>query len=358
MATTDYRIHKPILNEIGYPEDIDNLIDALYADITLSPTGIDPRLTDVESDKANKVATALPEGNLAELDSNGDLVNSGILSAEVATKDSTIIADNVDYLVSIDNLGRIKNSGLTTVGAGLNDSMVSLTDTDITAPIEDHMIRYNASGKWENFIPSFTLSQISDSGDMAEQNKASINIDGGNIDAVYMNSSTINATTLTNCAISSLSSPLTVAQGGTGRNAVEQGKILYGNGTNTLVGTGIGSANKVLTSDGTKPYWATLPSNGGVGISQTWQLPSRVLNNQYTAPASGPPIFVVISINTAEDNYGYVYAGVSSANIQIAVIRHSANTSAVSNTVSFIVPAGHHYKVTGSANILKWAELR
>ena len=55
---------------------------------------------------------------------------------------------------------------------------------------------------------------------------------------------------------SNLSTPVPVNRGGTGLTAVAAGAMLFGSSSSALAALGIGSANTVLTSNGTTPVWS------------------------------------------------------------------------------------------------------
>lgn len=63
--------------------------------------------------------------------------------------------------------------------------------------------------------------------------------------------STINNATLANVTISTVSTPITVAQGGTGLSTVTANNVLIGNGTGAITTVAPGTSGNVLTSNGT-----------------------------------------------------------------------------------------------------------
>lgn len=105
----------------------------------------------------------------------------------------------------------------------------------------------------------------------------------------------------------------------------------------------------------------TLPATTGtaaltsdiIGVGQTWQnvLGSRVSGTTYTN-STGKPIMVMVSANRANSGYSMTV-------VVNGVTIVTADTSGVfygSYDLSFIVPSGNTYVVTGS--IRGWAELR
>ena len=95
------------------------------------------------SGKANKVASAT-EGDIAKLDSNGDLVDSGIASTDLVTKSSST--------------GLLKNDG--TVDSNTYPS------STITSPANKQILEYNStSAKWENKNKFTALTGTLDAGE-------------------------------------------------------------------------------------------------------------------------------------------------------------------------------------------------
>lgn len=111
-----------------------------------------------------------------------------------------------------------------------------------------------------------------------------------------------------------------------------------------------------ITGVGTLVYLATKASVDalpkGIGVDQTWQSVSRSVNTAYQN-TTGRPLQVAVTV--------------ASTSLQVAVSANNSTwvgvgwvSTASTNTVSFIVPAGHYYRVsrgTGSAVPEIWAEL-
>jgi hypothetical protein len=96
-----------------------------------------------------------------------------------------------------------------------------------------------------------------------------------------------------------------------------------------------------------------------VGVSQTWQLPTRVSGTSYTN-STGKPIQVLITFNqnTSGSGTGIVVVGgvtISSTNYSL-----SSSGGSIFYTVSFIVPNSTAYTVTATSGVSigSWAELR
>ena len=71
---------------------------------------------------------------------------------------------------------------------------------------------------------------------------------------------TLNNITLVNATVSSVSTPITASQGGTGLTTLPANNVLLGNGTGTLISVAPGTSGNVLTSNGTSWTSATPPA--------------------------------------------------------------------------------------------------
>lgn len=158
------------------------------------------------------------------------------------------------------------------------------------------------------------------------------------------------------------------ADGTAGQENVKTGtaKLKYNPSTGTLESTkfkGDGSELTAipaaqLTGDAA---WARLSVaiNANVfGMSQTWQdvKASRVDNTSYQN-TTARPIQVFVSQNDATGN-NYMYAYVSTDGSTWLRIGSTMSSSSTRGTLSFVVPAGHYYKVDSSEAFTDWSELR
>ena len=150
--------------------------------------------------------------------------------------------------------------------------------------------------------------------------------------------------------------PVAPAPGQVGFNSTLNSLETY-NGTSWVVGglPAPSTNGNVLTSNGTD--WVS--STGPVGVSQTWQLPTRVSGTSYTN-STGKPIQVLVTFNqnTSASGTGVVVVGgvtISSTNYSL-----SASGGSIFYTVSFIVPNSTAYTVTATSGVSigTWAELR
>lgn len=231
----DYSGNKPTTGTKDYTTAIDNLIDDLGTDVT----AVENSIANIEISKPNTVLGA--PGELAVLDSVGDISNSGTKSLDVALQAESLPEG---YLVMADANGRLKNSGVTALNPGGNDSVASLTDTTISSPQTLESIVYDSStGIWNNGnpYPAVHTHSVNDlPGTMSGQDSDNVDITGG--------------------TISNLTDPMPIASGGTGKSSFNNDGLLVGTATG-IQGAGIGTNNQVVTSDGTNIYWSSTAGN-------------------------------------------------------------------------------------------------
>jgi hypothetical protein len=149
-------------------------------------------------------------------------------------------------------------------------------------------------------------------------------------------------------SITGLTTALTVAQGGTGSATLTANSVVLGNGTSALSANLIApsTSGNVLTSNGTT-WTSSAPS--GLGVSQSWSATAKVAGTTYTNSLT-KPIMVL-------------YRVTSSSSSALTVIVNgttilSTNAVGDSSFISFIVPPSHTYKVEATnINTQTFAEL-
>ena len=173
-----------------------------------------------------------------------------------------------------------------------------------------------------------------------------------------------NVTGNTSGTAANVTGTVVVANGGTGATSFTSGALLKGAGTSAV---SVASAADIVAQIGsTAVANATSAANGGVtsvngstgavtvasiGVSQTWQTPTRALSTDYTN-STGKPIQIAASIlNTATA----VVDGVTIFNSYTVSCCGVPQYSYF--PLSFIVPNGSTYQITGGA-IATWTELR
>lgn len=121
------------------------------------------------------------------------------------------------------------------------------------ANVTTNRIEANIGGSWHQFLAT------TDIGTMATQAAGSVAITGGTM-------ANVNATSLT---ITSLSTPITVPQGGTGKTSHTAHSLLVGAGAGNIAEIAVGTAGQILTSAGAgnNPVWASTVALTSVNIS-------------------------------------------------------------------------------------------
>lgn len=177
---------------------------------------------------------------------------------------------------------------------------------------------------------------------------ANIAITGGTIDNVEITNSTVSE-----CIIEDLDTPLAVADGGTGADTLSDNAVLLGNGTDPLQTVAPGTSGNVLTSNGTT--WASTAPAGVIGVGQTWQdvKASRAVNTTYTN-STGKPICISVSSTYQEDG---ATLDILVGDVVACRERGGSSINSLIN-VQAIVPTGATYRVNTSRSIDIWAELR
>lgn len=160
-------------------------------------------------------------------------------------------------------------------------------------------------------------------------------------------------------SLSGLTTPLSVAQGGTGSANLTANSVLIGNGTSAVSGVAPGTSGNILTSNGTAWTSAALPS---LGVGQTWTnvTGSRSIGSSYTNSTSSP---IQVAIRTNQPAGGSYLTGTVDG---VSGIPMGSGYSAGGGYTGFgtlIVPAGKSYQVdinniSGGASLAAWYELR
>lgn len=146
-----------------------------------------------------------------------------------------------------------------------------------------------------------------------------------------------------------------------GAEIFDDTKVVNSSGTQTgLIGdqaeatweTGTGTTESLVSPAKVK---AAIDANTstGVGISQSWQNPSRSVNTSYQN-TTGQPIMVTVAYSTSNT----AYLQVSTDNSSWITVSRTFQ-SGTHPAQSFIVPDDHYYRLSGSGvSVLVWAELR
>lgn len=155
---------------------------------------------------------------------------------------------------------------------------------------------------------------------------------------------------------------LSVANGGTGVSTLDDGGVVIGNGTgNVVVLAPPTSAGKVLTSGATgtsDPTWEDPAAASGLGVGQSWSLPTRALGTIYRN-TTGNPIQVIVSVNdTPTGDTSIFYCDAASTPITTVSEFQGRSASGENSIHSVIVPDDFYYRCIASTSSLReWAEL-
>jgi hypothetical protein len=163
---------------------------------------------------------------------------------------------------------------------------IALTDTNATQVARN--LELNLVGTITNrqtlFIPpiekqyiivnNLSNSVVISNGSNASPTGTTVTVPNGRSMVIFNDSTNIAETTtyITEFAASNITvtnvniaNPLTVSSGGTGRANLTLGSVVVGNNTGTVTLVAPGTANNVLTSNGT--HWISQTPTGGTGIT-------------------------------------------------------------------------------------------
>lgn len=113
------------------------------------------------------------------------------------------------------------------------------------------------------------------------------------------------------------------------------------------------SAGDNSTKLATTAFTKSKSEGDSIGVNQTWQTPTRVVNTVYQN-TTGKPIQVYVNIATSTTDNNIMQ--ISSDNI--TWISVGARSSSALATSYFIVPNNNYYKFNTTGTITTWSELR
>ena len=181
------------------------------------------------------------------------LANSGVISNTYGTSTSV-------PTITIDSKGRITSATTTNIPSATSSVTGLLTSTDYqTFNAKQNALTLGTG--IQTFLATPTSTNLS----------LAVTDEGGAGALVFSNNPILTNTTLTGTL--TLTSPLSVANGGTGTSTYTTGDILYASATNTLSKLPIGSAGTVLTVSAGVPSWGSnglYTLNGISAASQTF----------------------------------------------------------------------------------------
>lgn len=185
------------------------------------------------------------------------------------------------------NLGTALEEAITgnaTVTFASSNAAIALTDTNATQTARN--LRLILGGTISTtqtlFVPAITkqylvtnnLSSpvVISNGTNASPTGTTVTVPAGRSMSVFNNGTSITETVtyVTELAVSNvtITNPLVVSSGGTGRANLTLGSVMVGNNTGTVTMVAPGTANNVLTSNGT--HWVSqTPSASGVSVGKS-----------------------------------------------------------------------------------------
>lgn len=192
------------------------------------------------------------------------LIRNGLTNSVIIANGSNSGATGTTYTLPANSSGIVFNDG-----TNINDALTyisSLSNVTINGGTANALSLTNVSvvsGNVNNVTSNAsTFSNVS----IVSGNVNNITSNASTFSNVTINGGTANSVTFTNATVSSLTAPLTVEQGGTNRANLTFGSVLVGNNTGTVTLVAPGTANNVLTSNGT--HWVSqAPTSTGSSTS-------------------------------------------------------------------------------------------
>ena len=143
--------------------------------------------------------------------------------------------------------------------------------------------------------------------------------------------STLNNMTFANVTISSVSTAITVAQGGTGLTTLTANNVLLGNGTGSLVSVAPGTSGNVLTSNGTSWVSSAAASSG---------FPITLGNTSVAASSTTTSVGNLTVVNTTVTNYTetVVAIGNTGTSQTLSLTSGTFQTATLTGNCTFTMP--------------------
>lgn len=308
--------------------------------------------------KADKVSGAT-NGNLAGLDSSGNITDSGVPKG---------ILDKIPTSIGTTGQAIVVNSAGTGLEFGsVSSTLEGLTDTNITSPTDGQALIYDSnSSKWINGAGGGGDTVTGKTVTLGATGVAVIQVNG--VDAgsvslpssstsgagiVQLTNSTSSTSTTTAATPNSVKSAYDLAAGAIPKSTgTTGGDIIYFTSANTPTRLAKGTAGQVLTmnSGATAPEWQT-PSGGGLTNYNFTHVANTTVTSPFTFTCTanqrnsqmittGANLTLNIACNNGSDNYLWIINSSSSVDIDVVIGTVAYNGTALSASSIYLPSDG------------------
>lgn len=319
--------------------------------------------------KADKVSGAT-NGNLAGLDSSGNITDSGVPKG---------ILDKIPTSIGTTGQAIVVNSAGTGLEFGsVSSTLEGLTDTNITSPTDGQALIYDSnSSKWINgaggggdTVTGKTVTLGATGVAVMQVNgvdAGSVSLPSGSTSGagiVQLTDSTSSISTTTAATPNSVKSAYDLAAGAIPKSTGSAaGDIIYYTGASTPTRLAKGTAGQVLTmnSGATAPEWKT-PSGGGLTNYNFTHVTNTTVSSPFTFTCAanqrnsqiittGANMTLNITCNNGSDNYLWIKNSSSANDIDIAIGAVTYNGTTLSASSIYLPSDGISVPKSGLCEI-------
>ena len=312
-------------------------LDADFATpITLGNTSV--YLGNTTTSIGNLTLTNLTVSSVASTFPNSFLANSSV----TINGSSVSLGGNVTITAT--------SPGNLTIGTGLSGTSYN-GSANVTIAIDSTVATLTGAQTLTNKTISGSNNTLSNIGNGSLSN-SSVTIGNTSV-SLGGTATSVGNLTLTNATISSVSTPLTVSQGGTGLVTITSNSVMLGNGTGNVQIVAPGNSGNVLTSTGTT-WSSTAPTAQvypGAGIANST---GTAWGTSYTTTGTGTvvalatsPTFVTPILGTPTSGTLTNTTGYTTANLVGTI----SNAQLANSTISGVSLGGSLYNLTAGTNI-------